>query len=247
MPRYKLTIEYDGSAFVGWQYQANGRSIQQALEEAVEKFCGGAVRVHGAGRTDAGVHARGQCCHIDLPKAHATEKICEAVNAHLRPEPVAALSCQEVADDFDARRHATSRIYRYRIINRRAPLTLEYRRAWHVGQPLDEARMREGAGYLVGRHDFTTFRSSQCQAHSPVRDLDRLDVARDGTRLTITAQSRAFLHNQVRAMVGTLVQVGNGHWAPEDVGTALAARDRTKGGPNAPPWGLYLEAVSYDG
>ena len=246
MPRYKLTIEYDGSDFVGWQYQTNGRSIQQALEEAVERFCGVAVRVHGAGRTDAGVHARGQCCHIDLPKAYPPEKICEAINAHLRPQPIAALECAQVAEDFDARRHATARIYRYQIVNRRAPLTLEHQRAWQVGYPLDEERMREGAQFLLGHHDFTSFRSSQCQARSPERDLDRLDIARDGVRLTITAQARAFLHNQVRAMVGTLVLVGNGQWTPDDVGVALEARDRARGGPNAPPRGLYLDAVLYD-
>jgi len=246
MPRYKLTIEYDGTGYVGWQRQTNGPSIQQALEDALEKLCGEAVRVHGAGRTDAGVHACGQCCHVDLPKDYDASKVCEAANAHLRPQLIAVLAGERVADGFDARRHATARIYRYRIVNRRAPLTLEHRRAWHVGQPLDEGRMREGAAHLIGRHDFTTFRAAQCQARSPVRDLDRLEVERRGSLITVTTQSRAFLQNQVRAMVGTLVLVGNGHWAPDDVAMALAARDRTRGGPNAPPWGLYLDAVLYD-
>ncbi len=245
MPRYRLTVEYDGTGFVGWQRQTNGRSIQQALEEAVFAFAGVAARVHGAGRTDAGVHALAQSCHLDLPKPFATDTIRDALNAHLKPARIAVLRAAPVRDDFDARRDATHRIYRYRIVNRRSPLTLERERAWHVMQPLDLAAMRAGAATLVGTHDFTSFRSVQCQAPSPVRTLDHLSVEREGDVIQLEAHARSFLHNQMRAMVGSLVHVGDGHWDAGDLATVLAARDRQRAGPNAPPWGLYLVEVGY--
>jgi tRNA pseudouridine38-40 synthase len=246
VPRYRLTIEYCGTGFVGWQRQANGLSIQEALETAIRRFCGASVTVFGAGRTDAGVHALGQVAHLDLPRAAPPDEIRSAVNYHLKPHAISVLAAEHVAPDFDARLSATGRLYLYRILNRRAPPALDRFRVWHVAPPLDLAAMRDGAAHLIGHHDFSTFRDSLCQARSPLRTLDRLDVARDGDEIRITAAARSFLHHQVRNMVGTLKLVGLGRWSPEDVRRALAARDRRAGGPTAPADGLVLVAVRYD-
>jgi tRNA pseudouridine38-40 synthase len=245
MPRYKLLIEYDGAPFVGWQVQDNGLSVQGALSAAVAAFCGESVDVKGAGRTDAGVHALGQVAHIDLGKAWDVGTVRDAINAHVRPHPVAVLSAEAVSDEFDARFSARKRHYVYRIINRRADLTLEARRAWRAARPLDATAMHAAAQRLVGQHDFTTFRAAECQAKSPVKTLDRLDVARDGEELRVHASARSFLHHQVRSMVGSLVQVGEGRWSADDLAGALAARDRKACGPVAPPDGLYLVRVDY--
>jgi tRNA pseudouridine38-40 synthase len=245
MPRYKLTIEYDGTPFVGWQVQDNGVSVQGVLAEAVLAFAGERAVVGGAGRTDAGVHALGQVAHVDLAKDWPADTVRDALNAHLRPHPIAVLLAERVADDFDARFSAIKRHYRYRIVNRRADLALEALRAWRIPRPLDAAAMHDAAQKLVGRHDFTTFRSTECQAKSPVKTLDRLDVARDGDEVRITAIARSFLHNQVRSMVGSLVHVGEGKWSADDLAAALAARDRTACGQVAPPQGLYLVRVEY--
>ncbi len=245
MTRYKLTVEYDGGAFVGWQRQANGPSVQQALEEAVEKFCGETVTVEGAGRTDAGVHALGQVAHVDLEKSGDGDTVREALNFHLKPAAIAVLAAEEVADDFHARFSATTRVYCYRIVNRRPPLALGRGRAWRVGPALDAAAMHAAAQLLVGKHDFTTFRATLCQAKSPVKTLDVLDVRRDGEEIVIAARARSFLHHQVRNMVGTLKLVGEAKWRADDVARALAARDRAAGGPTAPAEGLYLVEVIY--
>jgi len=247
MTRYRLTIEYDGSGFVGWQRQGNGPSVQQALEDAVFGFCGERKQVHGAGRTDAGVHATGQAAHVDVAKATTANTVREALNAHLRPAPVAVVEAVAVDDDFHARFSATGRRYLYRIVNRRAPLALDAGRAWQVGVPLDAEAMRVAATRLLGHHDFTSFRSTACQARSPVKTLDRLDVVRTGDEIRLEIAARSFLHNQVRIMAGTLRLVGEGKWSADDVSAALAARDRTRGGPTAPPDGLYLAEVRYDG
>ena len=245
MPRYKLLIEYDGAPFVGWQVQDNGLSVQGVLTAAVAAFCGEQVPVQGAGRTDAGVHALGQVAHIAFAKAWDTDTIRDAINAHLRPYPVAVLAAEGVADDFDARFSARTRHYVYRIINRRADLALDAGRAWRIPRPLDASVMHEAARCLVGRHDFTTFRAAECQAKSPVKTLDRLDVERDRDEVRIHASARSFLHHQVRSMVGSLVQVGEGRWSADDLARALAARDRKACGPVAPPEGLYLVKVDY--
>jgi tRNA pseudouridine38-40 synthase len=245
MPRYKLLIEYDGAPFVGWQVQHNGVSVQGVLTAALAAFCGENVPVRGAGRTDAGVHALGQVAHIDLTRPWDTDTIRDAINARLRPHPVAVLTAEHVADDFDARFSARKRHYLYRIINRRPDLTLDAGRAWRAPRPLDTLAMREAAQRLVGRHDFTTFRAAECQAKSPVKTLDRLDVERDRDEVRIYASARSFLHTQVRSMVGSLVQVGEGRWSADDLARALAARDRTACGPVAPPDGLYLVKVDY--
>jgi tRNA pseudouridine38-40 synthase len=245
MPRYKLVVEYDGRAFVGWQWQENGRGVQQAVEEAIARFAGHAVRVQCAGRTDAGVHATRQVIHADLDKAWRTDTVRDAANAHLRPEPVVILSAAEVDDDFDARHSAVKRHYLYRILNRRSPPALEAGRVWHVARRLDAEAMHEAAQSLLGRHDFTTFRSSDCQAKSPLRTLDRLDVERISDEIRVFASARSFLHHQVRSMVGTLERVGAGQWPVERVAAALAARDRAACGPMAPAAGLYLVGVDY--
>ena len=245
MPRYKLTIEYDGAPFVGWQVQDNGRSVQGVLAAAVAAFCGEHVHVQGAGRTDAGVHALGQVAHLDLAKAWDADTVRDAVNAHLRPHPVAVLASELVTEDFDARRSATKRHYLYRIVNRRADLALDVARAWRTPRPLDIAAMQEGARRLLGRHDFTTFRAAECQAKSPIKTLDRLDVERDGEEVRIHAAARSFLHRQVRSMVGSLVEVGDGRWSADDLARALAACDRAACGEVAPPQGLYLMRVDY--
>jgi len=245
MPRYKLTIEYDGSPFVGWQVQDNGPSVQGVLTEAIAAFTGERVVVAGAGRTDAGVHARGQVAHVDLAKDWDGDTVRDAVNFHLRPRPIAVLTAEQVAENFDARFSATKRHYLYRIVNRRADLALDQTRAWRVPRPLDGDAMHAAAQKLVGRHDFTTFRAAECQAKSPVKTLDQLDVKRDGDELRITAAARSFLHHQVRSMVGSLVHVGEGKWSAEELADALAARDRTRCGQVAPPQGLYLARVEY--
>ena len=245
MPRYKLLLEYDGTPFVGWQRQANGVSVQEVVEEALRRLCGEHLAVTAAGRTDAGVHALGQVAHADLTKDWPPAKVREALNFHLKPHPVAVRAAEVVAGDFNARLSAKRRTYLYRILDRRAPPALDRHRVWHVGKKLDAEAMHEAAQVLVGRHDFTSFRASLCQAKSPVKTLDRLDVARAGEEIRVTAVARSFLHHQVRNMVGTLKLVGEGKWTHGDVAAALAARDRTKAGPTAPPQGLYLVEVSY--
>ncbi|MBM3563704.1 MAG: tRNA pseudouridine(38-40) synthase TruA [Alphaproteobacteria bacterium] len=246
MPRFALTIEYDGGPFVGWQRQANGVSVQRRLEEAVAAINGGArAVVHGAGRTDAGVHALGQVAHVDLLRDWRVDRLCDAINAHLKPDPIAVLSARAAGDDFEARFSAIRRHYLYVIENRRPPLALSVGRAWHVKRPLDAKAMHEAAQSLVGRHDFTTFRAAECQANSPLRTLERLDVRRDGARIEIVASARSFLHNQVRSMAGSLEHVGSGKWRVEDLALALLAKDRARCGQVAPPHGLYLVAVDY--
>jgi tRNA pseudouridine38-40 synthase len=245
VPRYRLTIEYDGTGLVGWQRQANGRSVQEALETAVARFCGEQVTVHGAGRTDAGVHALGQCAHLDLDKAVPAEVLRSALNHYLRPAAISVLAAEPAPQGFDARLSATGRVYLYRILNRRAPAALERGRVWHVAPPLDLEAMSEGARHLLGHHDFSTFRDSLCQANSPMRTLDALELRRAGEEIHIEARARSFLHHQVRNMVGTLKLVGLGRWRPDDVAKALAARDRRAGGPTAPAEGLYLIEVRY--
>ncbi len=245
MPRYKLTIEYDGTPFVGWQVQDNGSSVQGVLTDSIAAFTGERVIVAGAGRTDAGVHALGQVAHVDLAKDWDVDTVRDAINFHLRPQPIAVLTAEQVADNFDARFSAIKRQYLYRIVNRRADLALAQNRAWRVPRPLDGDAMHAAAQSLVGRHDFTTFRAAECQAKSPVKTLDRLDIHRDGDELHVTASARSFLHHQVRSMVGSLVHVGEGKWSPEDLAAALAARDRTRCGQVAPPQGLYLVRVEY--
>jgi tRNA pseudouridine38-40 synthase len=246
MPRYKLTIEYDGSPFVGWQRQDNGPSVQAALEDAVFAFCGERVAVQGAGRTDTGVHAAAQVAHLDLAAERQPDTIRDAVNFHLKPKPVSVLAVEPAAADFHARFSATGRRYLYRILNRRAPPALERGRVWSVGYPLDAAKMAGAARLLEGRHDFNSFRSAACQAASSLKTLDRLSVVRAGEEIRIEAAARSFLHNQVRILAGTLKLVGEGKWNEGDVAAALAAKDRTRAGPTAPPEGLCLMEVGYE-
>ena len=245
MPRYKLTLEYDGTPFVGWQVQENGPSVQGRLTQAIKAFSAEDVVPRGAGRTDAGVHALGQVAHFDLAKDWEPGKVRDALNAQLRPDPISVLACERAAEDFDARFSAKARHYLYRIVDRRAPLALERDRAWGVFRPLDAEAMHEAAQTLVGNHDFSTFRSTECQAKSPVKTLDRLDVSRHGEVIRVEASARSFLHNQVRSMVGSLKLVGEGRWAAHDLKQALEARDRNACGPVAPPCGLYLVKVDY--
>jgi tRNA pseudouridine38-40 synthase len=245
MPRYKITVEYDGTPFVGWQVQDNGPSVQGLLVAAIAAFTGERVSVQGAGRTDAGVHALAQVAHFDLARERDPDTICDALNAHLRPHPVAVLAAERVSENFDARFSATRRYYLYRIINRRADLALDRNRAWRIPRPLDAGAMHAAAQCLVGRHDFTTFRATTCQARSPVKTLDHLDVERAGDEIRITAAARSFLQHQVRSMVGSLVLVGEGKWRIADLVQALAARDRSACGPVAPAEGLYLVRVDY--
>lgn len=246
MARHKLTIEYDGRPFVGWQRQANGMSVQQALEEAVARIDAPA-RINGAGRTDAGVHATGQVAHVDLAKSWTGDKLRAALNAHLRAWPVAVLEAEPVAADFDARFSAVKRHYVYRILARRAPPSFSRGLIWHVARRLDADAMHAAAARLLGRHDFTTFRAAECQAHSPVRTLERLDVRRCDETIEIFASARSFLHHQVRSLVGSLEHVGSGKWSADDLEEALLARDRARCGQVAPPDGLYLIGVDYDG
>ena len=250
MPRYKLLIEYDGTGFAGWQRQDNGGSVQASLERAIVGFCGEHVSVTGAGRTDAGVHALGQVAHFNITRSPSPATVRGALNDHLRriadgPRRIVVLEAEQVSDQFHARFSATGRRYLYRILNRPAAPALERDRVWHLPFPLDLAAMNEGAQRLVGRHDFTTFRSIQCQAKDPEKTLDVLRVTRDGTEVRIEASARSFLHNQVRSMVGTLALVGEGKWSPDDVTAAIAARDRTACGTTAPAQGLYLAEVRY--
>jgi tRNA pseudouridine38-40 synthase len=245
MPRYKLTIEYDGTPFRGWQVQNDDPTVQGALQAAAKALSGEDVLVYGAGRTDAGVHALGQVAHLDLTKSFRADQVRDGLNAHLRPHPIGVLAVEVVDQSFEARFTAIRRHYRYRIINRRADLALDLGRAWRVPKPLDAAEMHRAAQCLVGKHDFTTFRAMECQAKSPEKTLDVLDVARAGDNVTITTSARSFLHHQVRNMVGTLKLVGEGKWTADDVAAALAARDRAKSGPTAPAEGLYLVAVRY--
>jgi tRNA pseudouridine38-40 synthase len=249
MPRYRLDIEYDGTAYAGWQRQAGQQSVQAAIEQAIKGFSRDEVSLRGAGRTDAGVHATGQVAHVDLARDWPADTVRDALNAHLgmAGERVAILAAAGVAEAFDARFSALGRHYLYRIVNRRAPLALEKNKAWWVPKPLDAGAMHDAAQKLVGRHDFTTFRSAHCQAKNPVRTLDRLDVTRSGEVIEIRASARSFLHNQVRSMVGTLKRVGEGAWTATSVEAALEARDRAACAGLAPPEGLYLVKVDYAG
>src|SRR5215469_3976988 len=245
MPRFKLVIEYDGTPFVGWQIQEGGLSVQGLLTDAIAAFSGERVTLFGAGRTDAGVHALGQVAHFDLARDWRADRVRDALNAQLRPHPIAVLSAEKVDAHFEARRSARRRHYLYRIVNRRADLALDRHRAWRVPRRLDAAAMHEAAQALVGRHDFTTFRAAECQAKSPVKTLDRLAIERMGDEIRVFASARSFLHHQVRSMVGSLVLVGEGKWRVEDLAAALAARSRAGCGPVAPPEGLYLVSVEY--
>ncbi|MGC8534677.1 MAG: tRNA pseudouridine(38-40) synthase TruA [Rhizomicrobium sp.] len=245
MARYRVRIEYDGGPFCGWQRQNNGPSVQGAIEEAIFRFSGEQVTLSAAGRTDAGVHALGQVAHFDLSREFAASKVRDALNHFLRPAPVAILDATQVAEDFHARFSAKARHYRYRIVCRRAPLALERGRAWQLARRLDGVAMHAAAQTLIGTHDFTTFRAAECQAKSPVRTLDRLEVTAQGDELLIAASARSFLHHQVRSMVGTLKLVGEGKWTARDVAGALAAASRERCGPVAPADGLYLVAVDY--
>ncbi|CAA7616593.1 tRNA pseudouridine synthase A [Magnetospirillum sp. LM-5] len=245
MPRYRLLVEYDGTPFVGWQRQPLGDSVQGVLEQALAKLCGQPVMVQCAGRTDAGVHASGQVAHVDLPREYSADAVRDAANFHAKPHPVAVLRAELVPDDFHARFSAVGRAYVYRILNRRAPSVLDKNRVWWVPVGLDVQRMQDGANHLLGCHDFTSFRAAACQAASPVKHLDVLDVRRCGEMIEIHAAARSFLHHQVRNMVGTLKLVGEGKWSPDDVRIALEARARAAAGPTAPPEGLYLTTVRY--
>jgi tRNA pseudouridine38-40 synthase len=247
MPRFRLDIEYDGAAYAGWQRQADQPSVQQAIEQAIAKFSGDVISLRGAGRTDAGVHAIGQVAHADLSKDWTGDKVRDAINAHLQMagERVSILSASLVSEDFDARFSALGRHYLYRIVNRRAPPALDMGKVWWVPKKLDTEAMHEAAKVLLGRHDFTTFRSTQCQANSPVRTLERLDVSRNGESIEIRASARSFLHNQVRSIAGSLKRVGDGGWTARDLKAALEARDRAACGQVAPPDGLLLIKVDY--
>jgi tRNA pseudouridine38-40 synthase len=243
--RFRLTVEYDGRPFMGWQRQGHGPSVQQAIEEAAEAITGEKAVLHAAGRTDAGVHALAMAAHVDVGKPITPFRLAEGLNARLRPLPVAVLEARPVADDWHARFSCVGRRYVYRIVNRRAPLALEAGRAWRVPAKLDAEAMHEAAQLLVGSHDFTTFRSAHCQSDSPVKTLDRLDIRRDGDRIDIAAEARSFLHHQVRSMVGCLQLVGRGKWSKADLKAALEAKDRAALGYNAPPDGLYFVEALY--
>jgi tRNA pseudouridine38-40 synthase len=245
MTRWRLTIEFDGGPFMGWQRQDHGPSVQQALEEALLRMTGERAAMHAAGRTDAGVHALAMTAHADVAKPLTEHRLREGLNALIRPAPVSVTAVSQVADDWHARFSCVGRRYLYRILNRRPPPALNRGKVWHVPVPLDADAMAEGAAHLVGRHDFTTFRSVHCQSQSPLKTLDSLKVERVGEEIHVRAAARSFLHHQVRSMVGTLVQVGNGRWGPEDVKSALVAKDRQALGLNAPPEGLYFVEAIY--
>ena len=248
MPRYRLTVEYDGTPYVGFQRQRNGYAVQEAMEKAIAKFTGETVTLHVAGRTDTGVHAMGQVCHVDLERDWDAYRVLEALNAHLMvaDEPIAIVDAEKMTGEFHARFSATTRHYLYRIVNRHAPIPLERERAWWVKRPLDVAAMRAASELLIGTHDFTTFRAAQCQSKSPVKTLDTITFSRDGNLVEVRVSARSFLHNQVRSIVGTLKLVGEGRWSVADVKTALDARDHQRCGALAPPHGLYLVKVDYD-
>ena len=245
MTRWRLTVEYDGGPFMGWQRQDHGPSVQQSLEEATERMTGEAVRLHCAGRTDAGVHALAMTAHVDIEKHVTPFRLREGINALVRPAPVSVLAAQEAEPDFHARFSCIGRRYLYRILNRRAPPALEKGKVWHIGKPLDVDAMTQGAAHLVGHHDFTTFRSVHCQSESPLKTLDKLTVERAGDEIHIRAAARSFLHHQVRSMTGCLALVGLGRWSPDDVKRALVAKDRAALGLNAPPEGLYFVEALY--
>lgn len=247
MTRYALTLEFDGAPFFGLQRQDHGPSVQQSVEEAAHAITGEQVTLHSAGRTDSGVHALGMVSHIEIEKPFDPFRLMEGLNAKLRPDPVAVIACEEKPDDWHARFSCIGRAYEYRICNRRAPLTLDKGKAWQVARPLDASAMHEAAQALVGRHDFTTFRSAHCQAASPEKTLDRLDVRREGEWVIVEAAARSFLHHQVRSMVGCLALVGQGQWRVEQIAEALGARDRQALGYNAPPDGLYFVKATYPG
>ncbi|RYE08899.1 MAG: tRNA pseudouridine(38-40) synthase TruA [Hyphomicrobiales bacterium] len=246
MPRYKLTLEYDGTPFAGWQRQADVLSVQQVVEDAIEKMSGERVVIQAAGRTDSGVHALGQVVSFDLGKDWDPFRIREALNFHTKPHPVAIIACDAVSDAFEARFSAMARHYEYRILNRRGRPALDDFRVWHCPMELDADAMHAAAQLILGKHDFTTFRAAECQAKSPEKTLDRLDVSREGEMIVVRASARSFLHSQVRSMVGSLKLVGEGRWSPRDFRAALDARDRSRCGPLAPPAGLYLTRVDYD-
>lgn len=245
MTRFAFTVEFDGRPFMGWQRQAHGPSVQQTIEDAIFAVTGERTAIHAAGRTDAGVHGLAMRAHADIDKAIAPFRLMGAINARMRPAPVSVLACEAVTEDWHARFSCVGRSYIYRIANRRAPLTFERGLTWRVIQPLDVPAMQDAAQLLVGQHDFTTFRSAHCQAQSPVKSLDRLDVTRDGDRIAIHAAARSFLHHQVRSMVGCLAMVGMGRWRADDLRTALEAKDRAALGLNAPPDGLYFVQAAY--
>ena len=246
MPRYRLTLEYDGGPFVGWQRQDSGLGVQAVLEDAIRSLCGEDALVYGAGRTDSGVHATGQIAHVDITREFTADKLRDALNYHVRPHPVAVTDAQIVGEDFHARFSATKRAYLYRILNRRPQPVLDEGRVWWVAVPLDASAMHDAAQALVGHHDFTTFRATGCQSDSPVKTLDRLDVSRYGDEIHLIVEARSFLHHQVRNFAGSLKMVGEGKWRRRDLERALAAKDRAAGGPTAPPDGLYLTRVDYD-
>lgn len=245
MPRYRLTIEYDGRPFMGWQRQAHGPSVQAAIEDTLGQITGHVPTVYGSGRTDAGVHALGQVAHVDIGKAMTPFRLSEALNARLRPHPIAIVDCRIVDERFHARFSCCGRSYRYVIRNRRARLTLTEGREWRIAKPLDEAAMAEAAAHLVGRHDFTTFRSVHCQAESPVKTMSSLSVSRNDDRVIVRAEAPSFLHHQIRSITGCLAMVGDGRWQPSDMKAALDAKDRQALGFNAPPDGLYFVSASY--
>ena len=245
MTRWRLTIEYDGGPFMGWQRQDNGPSVQGQIEGAIFRMTGERVAVHGAGRTDSGVHALAMEAHVDIAKPFTPHRLRDGLNALVRPDPISILAAEPVADDWHARFSCIGRAYEYRILNRRAPAAVERGKVWHIPSPLDLDAMAQGAAMLVGNHDFTTFRSVQCQSKSPLKTLDGLEIVRAGECIRIAAEARSFLHHQVRSMVGCLAMVGRGQWAPADIKAALDARDRAALGLNAPPEGLYFVAAIY--
>ncbi|HEX8840421.1 MAG TPA: tRNA pseudouridine(38-40) synthase TruA [Sphingomicrobium sp.] len=245
MTRWRLTVEYDGEPFMGWQRQEHGPSVQQTLEEALRRMTGEQSAFIAAGRTDAGVHALAMTAHVDVERELTPHRLREGLNALVRPHPVSVLEVEQVPDDWHARFSCVGRRYLYRILSRRAPPALDGGRVWHIPVPLDAEAMEEGAAHLIGRHDFTTFRSAQCQSDSPVKTLDRLQVTRAGDEIHVTAAARSFLHHQVRSMVGCLAMVGRGQWQPDDIRKALEARERAALGFNAPPQGLYFVEAIY--